>query len=49
MLRMNYSKMFRRFEKILIGFKIDEQNFKWLKRQLENYWVVILWLKIVIV
>lgn len=38
MLKMKHSKMFRRLEKTSIGPKIDEQNSKWLKRQLENHW-----------
>lgn len=49
MLRMNHSKMFRRLEKTSVGPKIDEQNSKWLKRQLENHWVATLWSTIVIV
>lgn len=49
MLRMNHSKMFRRPEKTSIGPIIDEQNSKWLKRQLENHWAATLWSKIVIV
>lgn len=49
MLKMSHSKMFRRLGKTSIGPKIDEQNSKWLKRQLENHWAATLWSKIVIV
>lgn len=45
---MNQSMLFRRLKKTSIRSKIDKQNSKWLKRQLENLWSATLWSKIVI-